>query len=88
MIQYIHCHIYQKMSTRIYLYLYSPKNVNPNIFVNVFGPENHICHTLFKFTYPKPCLGPAGSKAGGEGRGVHGGQLHHLGRHPPLLLLH
>ena len=44
--KYIRIHIRQKMSTELYLYLYSTKNIDPNIFIFVFGPENHICHTL------------------------------------------
>ena len=48
--KYIRICIRQKLSTRIYLYLYSPKSVDPNTFVFVFGPENCICHTLSGYT--------------------------------------
>ena len=44
--EYIWTCISQNKVTPIYLYLYLPKNVYPNIFVFVFEPENRICHTM------------------------------------------
>ena len=44
--KYIHIHICQQISTWIYSYLYSLKNINANTFIFLFGPENSICHML------------------------------------------
>ena len=44
--KYILNNIRHKMSTPIYLYLYLQKYVDTNIFLDVFGSEIHIGHTL------------------------------------------
>ena len=32
--------------------IYKPKNINPNIFIFIFGSDNPICHTLNNETQP------------------------------------
>ena len=47
--EYNHIHICPKKLSRIYSYLYFPKNVNPNIFVFVFAKKyrpEYICNCI------------------------------------------